>query len=169
MPSVHDVLQRYRLPAEGPQNAGPFRVASAVSPAATAQEIASSWPGRALPADASQLWLAARSSRLFEDIDYGQWGLVLLDPQASRERTDTELSARPADFRRDDVVVGEFLGDQELLVLAPSENATRRVLIALPLDPRDDWYGAAKELSEFLGRYFDASGSKFWERRPNEM
>ena len=67
--------------------------------------------------------------------------------------------------RPDDIVLGEFLGDQELLVLAPSETGRRRVLIALPLDSRADWLGAAPDVGEFLGRYFDSAGDKYWERR----
>jgi len=35
-------------------------------------------------------------------------------------------------------VIGEFLGDQELLVLAPSEIDRGHVLVALPLDDRTD-------------------------------
>jgi hypothetical protein len=62
-------------------------------------------------------------------------------------------------------VLGQFLGDQELLVLAPSETARRRVLIALPLDSRADWFGAAPSLGSFLAKYFDAVGDKYWERR----
>ena len=91
--------------------------------------------------------------------------LVLLDPEASARRTTHELSARPGDFRGDDVVIGEFLGDLELLVIAPSETSRRRILIALPLDPRDEWYRAASELGQFLESYFNARGDKYWERR----
>jgi hypothetical protein len=71
---------------------------------------------------------------------------------------------RPLDFRSDDVVVGEFLGDQELLVLSPSEAGLRRVLIALPLDARSEWFGAATSLVDFLDKYFGAGGSKYWEQ-----
>ena len=59
----------------------------------------------------------------------------------------------------------EFLGDQELLVLAPSESSRRKVLIALPLDSRADWFGAGRDLGEFLGRYFDSVGEKYWEQQ----
>jgi hypothetical protein len=67
-------------------------------------------------------------------------------------------------LRQDDIVLGEFLGDQELLVLAPSETGRRRILIALPLDGRSDWYGAAHDLPQFLEWYFDHGGEKYWER-----
>lgn len=50
------------------------------------------------------------------------------------------------------------------LVLAPSELRARRILIALPLDGRSEWYAAGSELGEFLERYHAAGGDKFWER-----
>jgi hypothetical protein len=76
-------------------------------------------------------------------------GLALLAPSARAARTAQERAARPAEPRPDDIVLGEFLGDQELLILAPSEAGPRRILIALPLDRRADWFSAAQDLGEF--------------------
>jgi hypothetical protein len=90
---------------------------------------------------------------LFEDVEYGQWGLHLLNAQACADRTAAELAERPEDFASDDIVIGEVLGDSELLVCAPSEDVDRRYLIALPLDPRNDWSAAGSSVSEVLGRY----------------
>jgi hypothetical protein len=88
---------------------------------------------------------------------------VLLSPAESARRTAAVRAERPDDLRDDDVVIGEFLGDQELVVFAPSQRGERRVLIALPLDRRDDWYGAASGLAEFLTRYRESEGEKYWE------
>jgi hypothetical protein len=63
-----------------------------------------------VPSDALDLWAACRQARLFQDVDYGQWGLALLAPSASETRTAQARVARPADLRPDDVVLGEFLG-----------------------------------------------------------
>ena len=71
---------------------------------------------------------------------------------------------RPSDFRERDVVIGTFLGDQELLVISPSESGRCQILIALPLDARSDWFDAAENLGVFLEMYFEAAGDKFWER-----
>jgi hypothetical protein len=152
------VAQLANLPHE------PLKLNSSVAAPATAQEVWRHWPGMIIPDDATALWSACRGARLFEDVEYGQWGLVILDPKTSAVRTVEERTARPHDLRSDDVVIGEFLGDQELLVIAPSERGQRRILVALPLDPRDDWFGAADALDQFLEKYFDASGDKFWER-----
>lgn len=164
--SVVGALERYLAepsPSEG-TTTNPFKLMSSLDVQASAVEIADAWPRGGLPSDAVELWSASREARLFEDIEYGQWGLVLLSPGASAERTALERSARASDLRADDVVLGEFLGDQELLVLAPSESGPRRVLIALPLDERSDWHGAAGCLSDFLDLYFEHAGDKFWER-----
>jgi len=155
-------LERFRKNPSAKHPDNPLRLISSVSGAALAGEVAAAWGTDAQEARA--LWAESREARLFVDADFGQWGLVLVDPQSSAERTAKERAARPIEFRDEDVVVGVFLGDQELLVIAPSERGPRRVLVALPLDSRSAWFGAASELGEFLERYFDAGGNKFWER-----
>jgi len=166
MRAIAEVLDLYRnqpSPMDG-ITSNPFKLASSVAGPVDEGEIDESWAGCDLPSEARELWAASREGRLFEDLEYGQWGLVLLNPAASAARTASERAARPSEFRREDVVVGEFLGDLELVVVAPSEARERRVLIALPLDGRSDWYAAAPSLSEFLARYFHAVGDKYWER-----
>jgi hypothetical protein len=163
MVTVESALKRFR---ENPTHSRPgamLRVESTLGAPASPDEISEVSKGPGALADLVALWRVCRSARLFADIDYSQWGLVLLDPEKSARRTQEELVGRPSDMRRDDVVIGEFLGDQELLVVAPSENDERRILVALPLDPRSDWFAAAPSLGEFLERYFDACGDKYWE------
>ena len=162
---IEVALGKYRR-EPGKRNAdNPLKLNSTVAGPATPQEIWVSWPGISLADDLTSLWSKCRGARLFEDTEYGQWGLVILDPKSSAARTAKERIARPKDLRADDVVIGEFLGDQELLVVAPSESNRRRVLVALPLDARGDWFGAASEIDEFLDDYFEAGGNKFWERK----
>lgn len=163
MPDVRTALGRYRDGTASGDARNPFRLASFVGDPSSATELEIAWGARSLAEDAQEFWRVCRSARLFVDVDYGQWGLVLLPPLESRTRTDTEIRTRPVDFRSDDIVIGEFLGDQELVVIAPSESGARRILVALPLDPRSDWYAAAESLAHFLIAYFDASGGKYWE------
>jgi hypothetical protein len=141
----------------------PFKLGCSLSGPATDEEIASAWPDMPLPDELIGAWSASRESRLFEDVDYGQWGLVLLSPAVSAKRTAEQRALRPGAYRGDDVVIGEFLGDLELLVLAPSEAGDRGVLVALPLDDRRDWYPAAPGLARFLENYLRAHGAKYWE------
>jgi hypothetical protein len=110
------------------------------------------------------LWSASREAWLFEDVEHGQWGLHLLSPLDSPSRTEAERTQRYDDFRYDDVVVGELLGDAELLVHAPSEERGRRYLIALPLDARQDLFSVGADLGEVLRRLLESDGDKFWER-----
>jgi hypothetical protein len=164
MTDLHDVLARYAAwGAPHPVRPGEdLLLGNRLAAGASAQSVAEAWPG-GVDAEAAAVWAATGEARLFEDVTYGQWGLLLLSPAASAARTARERADRPDDIRPDDVVVGEFLGDQDLLILAPSEAGERRVLVALPLDKRGEWYGAAPSLADFLARFYDAGGEKYWE------
>jgi hypothetical protein len=164
MSAIDSAVLRFRREPNplGAQD-NPFKLRSSLSEAASADEITLAL-GESVPVEVAALWSRCRSARLFEDIDYGQWGLQILDPAASAARNQKEIEARPLDFRGDDIVLGTFLGDQDLLVIAPSEGERRRVMVALPLDGRADWFGVAASLAEFLETYFAARGNKYWER-----
>ena len=96
---------------------------------------------------------------MFVDADHGQWGLKLLSPGASAAKSAEEQQERPADIAPGDVVVGHFLGDQDLLIV----DDTGAVLIALPLDERSEWYRPTPNLAQFLDQYVAANGAKFWK------
>jgi hypothetical protein len=166
MASIAEAIDRFRGRSFRSEHASRngLNLRSKVEPAAGFDEVRDAWRNHSMPPEVRELWAAAREARLFEDVDFGQWGLVLLSPTASAARTKTERAERPSDFKPDDVVIGEFLGDQDLLVLAPSEADQRRLLIALPLDNRSDWYGAGHGLADFLDKYFASAGDKYWER-----
>lgn len=163
--NVAEALRAFLAHVEPRDGVGdsPFKLACSLAAPVTDAEIVSAWPARELPTEIVEAWSVSRESRLFEDVDYGQWGLVLLSPAAAAERTAAERSERSDAYRPDDIVVGEFLGDQELLVLAPSEAGPGHVLVALPLDDRCDWHAVADDLAQFLCKYLDALGDKFWE------
>lgn len=147
-----------RVP-DGPGSA-PFSSVCVVSEPHEPDVVTQAWSGReALPAELGEFWRLTGGARLFEDPDYGQLGLVLLSTAASRDRTDGEYEARPDEITQDDIVFGEFLGDQELLIYSGVEG----VLVALPLDDRVDWYRAAPTRIGFLERFSASQGEKFWE------
>lgn len=154
MPTVNAALDACRNWTEHRDGVGsnPFRLASKVEPRASIDEVSGAWPAHALLPELEALWLSSREAWLFQDIDYGQWGLHILDPAAAAALTRDERARRPGDFEPTDAVVGEFLGDTDLLVL----DANGSVLVALPLDPRTDWPQVASTLSEFLTRYLEA-------------
>lgn len=155
---------RPELVADGPEQTNPFRLGCRVEPPASEADIVAAWPEPgSVPAELRELWLATSGAYLFEDLDYGQWGLRLLGPQGSASRTaEGHRSYFSQDLRPDDVVFGELIGDQEVLVYAPSEPAPRRVLVAIPLYGRDDWYTAAGAVNAFLVAYREARGEQYW-------
>ncbi|WP_157631098.1 hypothetical protein [Kribbella catacumbae] len=115
-----------------------------------------------IPDELTEFWRVCDSAKLFFDVDYGQWGLSLLNQEDSHARTVEYAEMRSADTRPGDVVVGEFLGDLDLLVLAPSESGSSRIRVGLPLDPRAEWYSVGRDLEDFLKRYVGSLGRKFW-------
>lgn len=156
------LLQFRREPNVGPPDSS-FRHESSVSPPAALGEVERAWRGKTIPADAATFWAVCREASLVRDIDYGQWGLRLLNPMASAKRTAEEKAERPSEFREGDLVIGEFIGDLELLLIAPSE--PHRIIVVDPLDSRAEWYRVAADLGEFLEAYYRAGGDKYWERR----
>jgi hypothetical protein len=163
MPALEDLLDSLMAWKQPPDSDNPFSLACRVEPGADGDEIAAVLASSTCAHEPVAFWAACREAWLFEDTEFGQWGLHLLGPSESAVRTAGERAARPAELRPDDVVLGEFLGDSDLLVYAPSEQGSRRYLIALPLDPRDDWYAAGATIVEVLGRLLESGGDKYWE------
>jgi hypothetical protein len=118
--------------------------------------------GLAIP-EALELWSQCRTASLCEETETQSWGLHLLSPPEARELTAQELANRPEDYHTDELIIGEFYGDLEYLVLAPSEQAGRQVVISLPMEHRAAWRRVAGSLTEFLIRYYEAEGAKWWE------
>lgn len=166
MSRIRPLLDEFRVwssPRDG-RGSNAFRLVCTLGEPASKEEILAAWGGVRLPEDLVGTWRACRAARMFEDIDYGQWGLRLLSPRESADRTATERRFRPDEFRPDDIVLGEFLGDQELLVRSCSTGEVDDgVLVALPLDGRADWYRVGRDLTDFLERYLASVGEKYWE------
>ena len=141
----------------------PFRLRCEFDVPATAEQI--DQVGVNIPESLRMFWLHAGSAALFEDVDYGQWGLRILSPSESLKATTEYLQSRQHDAVAGDQVIGEFLGDSDLVVLRCEKSADDfgMVLVALPIDSRSDWARAASNFEEFLQRYVESDGDKFWE------
>jgi hypothetical protein len=137
----------------------PFLIQCRLAPACTPTDIAGSWRDGALPRAVADLWLTCREADLFVDVEYGQCGLRVLSPDASAARSASERTRRPAAIGPGDVVLGEFLGDQDLLVVDPAGQP----LVASPVHGRAEWAQPAPDLPGFLKRYVGAMGHKYWE------
>lgn len=167
MSRVRKAVDDFRAFAEPRDGIGssPFRLACWLDEPSSDLELLAAWEDVRIPEDLTELWRTSRAARLFEDIEYSQWGLRILSPEASVNRTLRERDARPFDLAPDDIVFAEFLGDQELLVRAHGQQEDG-VLVALPLDDRSDWYHAGRDVAEFLERYLASAGEKYWESTP---
>lgn len=120
---------------------------------------------RNLPVELETFWRTFRTVKLFEDREFGQWGLEILAPPVSDIESEEFQRQRSRDFRKGDRVLGRFLGDSELLLVRcdPAEPDFGETIIALPLDPRSDWETVGKTFADFVARYAEAEGNRFWE------
>lgn len=123
-------------------------------------------PGISAPPDVLEFWRWFECVRLFEDRRSSQWGLVLVPPRRALGLTEALRRERSGDALDGDLVLGEFLGDSDLLLVRadPKANDYGSVIVALPLDPRPDWYRVGSSLTDFLRQYASAEGAKFWEK-----
>lgn len=127
--------------------------------------------GITLPLAIAHLWDETSGLCLFEDVNYGQWGLILWSPDRVITEQEKRIAQRKEDFRPGDLIIGEFLGDSDLLILRCDATAPDfgNVAIALPLDSREEWYVAANSLESFLSQYIAAQGDKFWENQEAKL
>lgn len=118
-----------------------------------------------LPQELKDLWNQTSHLRLFEDITYGQWGLVLWSPEQVITKHQGWALTRKDEFHPGDLIIGEFLGDSDFLMIRCDPNARdfASIMIVLPIDTRKDWYIAADSLVVFLKKFVQAEGRKFWE------
>jgi len=116
------------------------------------------------PPPLREFWELVRSARLFEDQTYGQWGLEIFSPGEAATATTASRTARPSEFTDGDLVVGQFLGDSDLLLIRcdPTKEDYGTVLISAPLDRRPEWDLAGESFEAFFQRYVAEGGEKFW-------
>jgi hypothetical protein len=120
------------------------------------------------PPELMSLWSVCCGGRLFEDTTYGQWGLELLSPAEALRETESyrvEREERDDPAISGDLIIGCFIADLEQLLLRCDPNAPDygRIMIVAEIDPRAEWWIAASSLTEFLTRYAEAEGRKYWE------
>jgi len=135
----------------------PFPTVCNLRAAASPKDIADCSPAW-LPAEVKSFWAVYRGGELFKDVAYGQWGLRIFSPEASATETKRYREIQPYRVTDEDLVLGEFLGDSDLLLV----HRTGSVLLSTPLDKRAVWHQEASLLL-FLRQYVDRQGDKYWE------
>lgn len=118
-----------------------------------------------IPAELEELWRGCGGMSLYRDTTYGQWGLVVLSPKDALSAHTEYLQNSPEWVLPGDVVFARFRGDLELALLRCDRNAPDygRVMIVAEMDERSLWRTAADSLEEFLTRFMDTKGDKYWE------
>jgi hypothetical protein len=116
-----------------------------------------------VPFDLKIWWEQIYKAELFKDLDFGQWGLIILPIEEALKETKESINERPQDFKESDLVIGKFVGDSELLVVTLEKNKFGNIKVALPIDKRNDWYNVASSFTEFLCFYLQNNGEKYWE------
>jgi hypothetical protein len=120
-----------------------------------------------LPDEIKILWSRGSEIRLHSDVNYGQWGCILWSPaEVVARHRDASGWRGPGDFRPGDLIIGEFRGDTDLVILRcdPSKEDFGSIIIALPMDPRDAWPCVASSIIEFIHKFLSDPDKKFWER-----
>jgi hypothetical protein len=143
----------------------PMVFESSLAESGAAAEECDAAAGGHCPDDLTRFWQLARSGKLFEDITSGQCGLEILSPDEAVAATEEYQTNWVKDAAKGDLIVGQFIGDTEQLLVRTDPEATdfgTVVVVAEMIDPRADWDIAAESFGEFLNRYVEARGDKYW-------
>lgn len=118
-----------------------------------------------LPSSLETFYSLSNGAELFKDEEYGQWGLKIYDLNGLNEATESYKNDRKNDFLKGDLIIGEFYGDSEYLLIRcdPDSEDYGFVFVVLPIDQRDEWYIAAHDFEEFIQNFYIYQGDKFWE------
>jgi hypothetical protein len=123
--------------------------------------------GVEIPPELAMLWDNCGGMILYEDNMHHQWGLGVRAPP------DPDLFILNREYHEDkadrvipgDLVFGRFWGDRERPLIRCDKRAPDygRIVIVTEMGPREEWSTAAGSLEEFLVRFMDTHGSKYWE------
>lgn len=119
-----------------------------------------------LPVEYKEFLLISNGAFLFLDEKYGQAGLNLY----SLEERETKISFWLSSYRVDnlikgDLIIGEFLGDSDFVVLRCDEEADDygTIIISHPYDERKNWFYEKDGFAKFLSNFVRTEGCKYWE------
>lgn len=119
------------------------------------------------PEDLYEFYKFFNGAILFEDAIYGQWGLKLYSFQEAFESTEIYEKNRSNEVQKGDLIVGEFIGDSDLLLVRCDKLADDfgTSIVVNPIDFRSEWDVVEKNFSEFIYKYCLLQGDKYWEIR----
>lgn len=115
-----------------------------------------------IPIELSEFYYEADGGTLFKDDEYGQWGLKIYSFEELKEMNEYARTWKD-NLEDTDLVIGEFLGDLDLLIISHDKKDYGQVSISIPHYDRKDWYNLHINFKEFLSKYIESDGNKFWE------
>ena len=169
--SIIEVVERARLEPPFAHPRDPFPdtryVCKVFDPIAWNRSEVERAFGVEFPPELVTLWNACGGLSLYEDNKFCQSGLFIPAPQDRDLFTlNNEYLEDKADrVLRGDFIFARFWGDRERSLIRCDQSAPDygRIVIVTEMGPREEWCTAAHSLEEFLVRFMDARGDKYWE------
>lgn len=176
--SMIDVVERARREPPLPSPDGIFPdqkyVCKAIERIPWDRNALESTLGFEIPSELAELWNACGGLALYEDDLYGQWGLVIFPPtdEAIFPPSESTFFSLNREFHEDkaewilpgDLIIGRFWGDRERPMIRCDKGAPDygHIMVVSEIGERDEWHWAASSLAEFLTKFMDAHGEKYW-------
>lgn len=112
-------------------------------------------PNFSYPLELIQLWEQIGNSKFFYDFQDHHWGLDIFDSTSSINLTIFEKHERIEDYFDGDLLIGEFIADNEYLLIRcdKSKPDFGNILITNPVYKRDDWFEIENSLESFIKKY----------------
>lgn len=112
-------------------------------------------------------WNHTNKVKIFCEIPYGQWGTILFGAEESLRKTKEWKEIYPEEFVLGDLVIGEFLGDAQFVVMRCNQEKEDwgQVVIGFPIDVRAEWPNVAGSVAEFVEKTLASPDMKYWETR----
>jgi hypothetical protein len=116
-----------------------------------------------IPDDLLIFWLNCKEAQLFEDKEYGQWGLQILSPENSLIATHEYQKSQYNQYKSNDLIIGRFIGDSELLMVSCDKGKDfGSIYVVSPIAKRKEWHLASSSFTNFIEKYIENKGDKYW-------
>lgn len=119
-----------------------------------------------LPLEYKNFLLISDGTFLFLDEKYSQAGLNFYSLEEFEAKISFWLSSyRANSLIKGDLIIGEFLGDSDFVILRCDQEADDygAIVISHPYDERKNWFYVEDGFTKFLSDFVRAEGYKYWE------
>ncbi|MEN6670568.1 SMI1/KNR4 family protein [Psychrobacter sp. B38] len=119
-----------------------------------------------LPVGYKEFLRISNGAFLFLNKKYGQAGLNFYNLEEFENKVNFWLSSyRSNSLIKGDLIIGEFLGDSDFVILRCDQEADDygAIVISHPYDERKNWFYVKDGFTKFLSDFVRAEGDKYWE------